>query len=156
MGSELLTQLPGEGDSAITIPHSSYTDIFEEQFPYYLAIGMTTDEYWHGDPTLCKAFRKADLIRQERMNNEKWLQGAYIYEALCAASPLMNAMSKRGKPFPYPKKPYESQKPQSKKSRVEIEKEEAQVQKDKFLAQMSMINAKFERQAKKEGEERGG
>lgn len=156
MGSEFLIQLPDEGDSATTIPHFSYADIFEEQFPYYLAIGMTAEQYWHGDPTLCKAYRKAEEIRQERMNYEKWLQGSYIYEAVCAASPLFNPMSKRGKPFPYPKKPYEFKKAQEKKSKVEVEKEEAQVQKDKFLAQMRMINAKFERQAKKEGEERGG
>ncbi len=156
MGSELLTQLPNEGDGASTVPHFSYTDVFDEHFPYYLAIGMTAEQYWHGDPTLCRAYRKADRIRQERMNYEKWLQGAYIYDAICQASPLLNAFSKRGKPFPYAKKPYEFDKPVEKKSRVEVEKEQAEIQKNKFMNQMRMINAKFARMEKEEGEKRGG
>lgn len=156
MGSELLSKLlPDEGDDESKIvPHLSYSDVFENHFPYYLAIGMTVDEYWNGDPSLCKAFRKADEIRRERMNYESWLQGAYVYEALCGASPLFNAMSKRGKPFPYAKKPYEFKKPEKQKTNAEAEREEAKIQKDKFMRQMQMINARFARQAK-EGDDNG-
>ena len=35
-----------------------------------------------------------------------WLQGAYIYQAVLCASPLLHAFAKKGvKPIPYPKEP---------------------------------------------------
>lgn len=156
MGDKLLSCLPSQGGEGKPSPPLSYTEVFEEQFPYYLSIGMTPDLYWNGDPTLCKAYRKADILRQERINHEKWLQGAYIYEALCQASPLLNGMSKRTKPFPYPKKPYDLKLPTKKKTEIEKENEEAAVQKDKFMRQMQRINAKFSRIKKEEGESNGG
>ena len=88
-------------------PSFTYTEKFYADFPYYLSIGMTYDQYWNDDVDLVKHYRKADLIRTERMNYEKWLQGMYIYEAICDASPILQAFAKRGtKPIPYPDKPY--------------------------------------------------
>ena len=80
----------------------TYTEKFYEAFPYYLSIGMTYDQYWNGDCTLPKYYRKADGIRKERRNEELWLQGMYIYEALCDVSPVLHAFAKKGtKPVPY-------------------------------------------------------
>lgn len=88
------------------IPPFSLT--FEEQFPYYLAIGMTYEQYWEEDCTLVKAYRKAEEIRQKKFNQESWWQGIYIYEALCNVSPIFNPYAKKGtKPLPYPNKPYD-------------------------------------------------
>lgn len=88
-------------------PISSYTDIFNEQFPYYLSIGMTYDQYWNDDCLLVKYYRKANKMRNDRKNQELWLQGMYIYEALCDVSPILHAFAKSGtKPNPYPDKPY--------------------------------------------------
>lgn len=149
MGDQFLISLPEEGDKENEPdPPLSYTEIFENHFPYYLAIGMTPDEYWNGDNQLPKAFREADKIRMKRMNHEKWLQGAYIYEAICAASPLIN-FSKRSKAYPYMKTPFETEKPVSKKSKIEQEKEEMQRNIEKFERMMIRVNAKF---ARKEGE----
>lgn len=76
--------------------------------PQYLAIGMTADEYWNGDPDLVKAYRKAEQIRLERQNYESWVQGAYIYEALCDAAPVFRDFVKNGtKPRPYRDKPFD-------------------------------------------------
>lgn len=98
MGSELLGRSPCQ---------KNYKAIFEERFPYYLTIGMSADEYWSGDCTLAKAYRKADEIRRNERNHELWLQGLYIYEALCDVSPLLRAFAKNGtKPLPYPSEPY--------------------------------------------------
>lgn len=85
----------------------SYTEQFYEHFPFYLAIGMTYDQYWNDDCQLVKYYRKAHKLKNEQKNQELWLQGMYIYEALCNVSPVLHAFAKRGtRPLPYPEKPY--------------------------------------------------
>ena len=83
----------------------TYTDIFDEAFPYYLSIGMSYELYWHGEPNLVKAYRKADEMRVDRMNYEKWLQGLYIYQGIGCLTPILNPFSKKHKPEEYPKEP---------------------------------------------------
>lgn len=74
----------------------------------YLAMGMTGAQFWEQDCTLVRAYRKAFMIKQERENYLAWLNGLYIYEALCDASPVLHAFAKSGtRPRPYPEKPYE-------------------------------------------------
>jgi hypothetical protein len=66
---------------------------------------MTYDQYWRQDGDLVKFYRKADEIRKKRINQEAWLQGAYIYQALCCVAPVLHAFAKNGtKPEPYPEK----------------------------------------------------
>jgi len=68
---------------------------------------MTPAQYWDEDCQLAKWYRKADELRRKRKNEELWLQGMYIYEALCCVAPVLHAMAKGGtKPAPYPTKPY--------------------------------------------------
>lgn len=43
---------------------------------------MTADEYWFGEPRLAEAYREAQKLRDERRNQELWLQGLYIYDAV--------------------------------------------------------------------------
>ncbi len=98
MGGEFL-------DSSPQLP--SYTDQFNEHFPYYLSIGMSYDQYWNMDCTLVKHYRKAHELKRNYKNQELWLQGLYIYDALCAVSPVLRAFAKPNtKPIPYPEKPY--------------------------------------------------
>ena len=90
-----------------SLPLLTYTKTFYEHFSYYLSIGMTPDQYWDGDPTLTKYYREAEEKRIERRNQEFWLQGMYIYEAICDVSPILHAFAKKGaKPHPYSDKPY--------------------------------------------------
>lgn len=106
MVSGSLSSAEGSGDS-VTAPLSTYTEKFNELFPYYLSIGMSERQYWDEDSTLVTAYRKADEIRMTRRNQEMWLQGAYIYDALCRMSPVLHAFAKKGtKPAPYPSEPY--------------------------------------------------
>ncbi len=86
----------------------SYTDIFEQLCPYYMSIGMSYDDFWNGDVSMVKAYRKANELRDKRKNEDLWLQGRYFYDALCAASPLYRFTMKKGmiKPEPYTKEPY--------------------------------------------------
>lgn len=111
MDSELVSDsLPvGENGGAKKsfAPVKTYTEQFYEVFPYYLSIGMTADEFWNQDCTLTKYYRKAHAMQLDRKNEELWLQGMYIYEALCDASPLLHAFAKQGtKPLPYPNEPF--------------------------------------------------
>ena len=73
-----------------------------------MSIGMTYDEFWNQDVKLVEVYRKAMELRDKRRNQELWLQGMYIYEALCDASPLFRFSMKKGvvKPEPYAKEPY--------------------------------------------------
>ena len=73
-----------------------------------MSIGMTYDEFWNQDVKLVDVYRKAMELRDKRRNQELWLQGMYIYEALCDASPLFRFSMKKGvvKPEPYAKEPY--------------------------------------------------
>ena len=71
-----------------------------------MALGMTRDEYWNGDPFLVYDYIEADAERQIRRNQEAWLQGAYICEAVGVA--IAQAFSKNRNNLPkYPDSPYD-------------------------------------------------
>ncbi len=126
-------------------PLFTYTEKFYELFPYYLSIGMTYEQYWEGDSTLVKYYRKAEELRNEKRNQELWLQGMYIYEALCDVSPVLHAFAKKGtKPTPYSDRPYALTAEQNR--RKEEEKQRRLVEKGKkFMEAMAAsINKKFE------------
>ena len=101
-----------EGDvdaksKGVGVTLSAYRAAFEKACPYYLSIGMTATEYWDGDPSLPKYFRKAQELRNQIRNQELWLQGMYVYEAIADVAPILQAFAKKGaKPRPYPDKPY--------------------------------------------------
>lgn len=109
MGSELVSDSAthkNRSDSLVA-PIYLYSKKFDELFPFYLSIGMTYDQYWNEECTLTKAYLQAYKLNQKRENNRLWLQGMYIYEALCDVSPIMHAFAKKGtKPVPYPSQPY--------------------------------------------------
>lgn len=65
---------------------------------------MTFEEYWDGDNRLPKYYRKKHDLERKNKNFELWLQGYYVYQALCASSPILNAFSKAKEPLPYPNK----------------------------------------------------
>jgi len=94
-------------------------------------MGMSSDEFWHGELKLVKSYREAYRIKQEIKDYELWKQGMYVYEAILNASPILHAFAKKGtKPRPYPEKPYGLEKQESKKQkakRVENERLKAQV-----------------------------
>ena len=127
-------------------PLKSYGEIFDEQFPRYLAMGMTTEEYWNGDNNLPKMYREADKIKRERRNQEFWLQGLYIYEAMLDVSPVLHAFAKKGvKPLPYRTEPI----PVTQEVARLKEEQEEQARYDKAKERMQMFmqanNQKYER-----------
>ena len=95
-----------DGDKGLT--RQSYGETFKQLCPYYMSIGMSYEEFWDGDVSMVKAYRKSYELQEKRRNQELWLQGMYFYEALCDASPLFRFSMKKGtiKPEPYVKEPY--------------------------------------------------
>ena len=151
MDSELvsspLSAEEGSGQSS-SLPHFTYTEQFNERFPYYLSIGMTPEQYWEGDCTLVKYYRKAEELRNEKRNQELWLQGMYIYEAICDVSPILHAFAKKGvKPHPYPSRPYAISEKQIKQEREEKERKLAEKGKRFMEALMQSTNKRFGEQS---------
>lgn len=88
----------------------SLTKIFEEWCPIYMSYGMSYDEYWHGDAYVAKFYREAFELNNRHRDEEFWMQGMYVYDAICRVAPILHAFSKSGtKPLPYPEKPYMAQ-----------------------------------------------
>lgn len=141
----MVTSSESAEGSGLTAPFSnSYTTVFYDLFPFYLSIGMTFEQYWDGDPTLAKYYRKADELRRKRRNEELWLQGMYIYEALCDVSPVMNAFAKKGtKPHPYVDHPYAISATERKDERILQEKKDREKAKRYMEAKMAAINKRF-------------
>ena len=134
----------GGGEQDSSAPSNTYTDKFYELFPYYLAIGMTYDQYWNDDPTLVKYYRKADSMKQARLNEQLWLQGMYIYEALCDVSPILHAYAKKGtKPKPYSEKPYAITKDERKREVEELERKMVEKGKRYMNAVMQSTNKRL-------------
>lgn len=69
--------------------------------------GMTSDEYWNGNPYLCVAYRKKHKLDIERRNQELWLEGNYIYNAIMIAISNIHLDGKHHKINPYLEKPFD-------------------------------------------------
>lgn len=95
---------------------------------------MTYNDYWYGDVNMVRAFRQAQKIKDRRRNQELWLQGMYIYEALCDVSPILHAFAKKGtKPQTYSSEPYAITAEEIK----EREEREARLREERIKAQFA-------------------
>lgn len=108
MGEQLLGEKFSQEDMGAGGDTSalSYTDIFYQCLPHYLAMGMSADEFWNCDPKLYPAYREMDRIKNERENERLWLQGAYVYQAILLTAPRLNSL-KPEEPLSYPEKPFD-------------------------------------------------
>ena len=109
-----------------------------------MSIGMTYDEFWNQDVKLVEVYRKAMELREKRRNQELWLQGMYIYEALCDASPLFRFSMKKGvvKPEPYAKEPY----PITAAEVREREERDARVKEERLKAEFAAFAERMRKQ----------
>lgn len=139
MGSEFLSE---EKTQAEFVP-PSYIEMFYKAFPQYLVMGMTAEQYWDGDCALTKYYRDAYRLKQEHQNYMAWLQGAYVYDAICAVSPVLHAFAKKGtKVEPYLKTPYNMRTQESNDKKTE-KTNSINAMQAKFLNMASKINQKF-------------
>ena len=107
---------------------------------------MSSAEYWEGDCLLTRYYRKAYKIKQEEINNNAWLQGVYVYDAISTA--LHNALKgKNTKSRSYAKQPYNF----GNRNKTEFEKaREVEIEQQKAVAWMEnfvRINQKKQSQS---------
>ena len=113
-----------------------------------MSIGMSYDEFWHGDVAKVKAYRQAYELQEKRRNQELWLQGMYFYEALCDASPLFRFSMKKGivRPEPYLKEPY----PITAADLREREEREAKLREERIKAGFAAFAARIAKKSQKD------
>lgn len=101
--------------------------------------GMTYADYWHGDPWMVVAYREAYMLKQRKKNEEMWIQGAYIANAVSVS--INNSFSKRK--IDYMKQPLDIYP----KTKAEMQ-EEARQEKLKLIRQLSIMASKFKNKLK--------
>jgi len=109
-------------------------------FPAYLAMGMTYDLFWNGDPALAKAYRTADSIRRRRRNEELWLEGMYTAEALSAT---VGNMFSKGTKHQYPSEPFPITAEEQQERREREERARMERIKAAFTAKALTVNARM-------------
>lgn len=86
---------------------TSLSTFFEKMCSIYMSYGMSYDEFWYDSPYRAKFYLESYKLKIRQQDEHMWMQGMYIYEALCKVSPVLHAFSKKGtKPLPYSTKPY--------------------------------------------------
>ena len=144
------------------VEHIFLTETFERLCPYYMAIGMTYDQFWRDDVTMPIMFRRAYKIKQEENKWNNWEGGVYTYEALLKVSPVLHAFAKNGtKPLPFSEKPYGIEKLKEDietdnmiKVKEKEEREKQKIENERLRAQIYFNN--WYNNTKKYFEEKGG
>ena len=142
----------GDGEVS-TSPRKTFSELFEEIFPAYLAMGMTWTQFWIDEPKLAIAYRKADAIRKRRTNEELWLEGLYFAEALSAT---VGNMFSKGQKHQYPTEPYPLTEDEQKERREREEKARMERMKAAFIAKSLKVNTKLGGTTHDECGEKGG
>lgn len=145
MGSELVSQTSLEASDTVkggvTKSNSPFlfTDIFETYCPILMSMGMSYDEFWNGDVEIVKYYMEANKIRKRQENERLWLQGMYVYDAICCVSPLFGWQPKE--PLPYPTIPYAIDDDTQKEYNRIVEEKREKTNKENFLKFMNTFNS---------------
>lgn len=86
------------GDVETPTAKLSYTEVFESECPFYMAIGMTYEEFWYKDPFLVRYYKQSHDVKRKIRNEEMWVQGMYFAKA------IGSCLDKKNK---YPEKPFD-------------------------------------------------
>ena len=103
-------------------------------------MGMTWSQFWLDEPELVIAYRKAELIRKRRKNEELWLEGIYMAEALNAT---VGNMFSKGQKHPYPAEPFPITAEEQQERREREEKARMERMKAAFIAKSLQVNTKM-------------
>ena len=118
------------------VEDTSLTKTFEKACPIYMSYGMSYEDFWYGPAFMTTFYKDAYKLRVRQQDENNWMLGMYVYEAILNCSPVLHAFSKKGtKPLPYPEKPYLADQLVEK---TEAEKEqEMENERLKFIVQMN-------------------
>ena len=103
-------------------------------------MGMTWAQFWLEEPEMAAAYRKAEMIRKRRMNEELWLQGIYVAEAL---SSTVGNMFSKGQKHLYPAEPFPITAEEQQERREREEKARMERLKAAFIAKSLQVNTKL-------------
>lgn len=153
MGDVLTEEKPKE--------QNTFSKIFREVFPHYLAIGMPAEEFWDGDSWLVKAYRDAYRIRSENEYKEAdhraWLTGVYIQRALAATPLVVNGFVPKGHHMKdYPNRPMsmEQEERDRKATQKKQEENKQQMAQAMFQAFTEKMNRNIKRRLEREKAEK--
>lgn len=109
----------------------THSRIFREVFPHYLAIGMSAEEFWDGEPWLARSYREAYRIRLENQDRiadrNAWRMGEYVRYALASVPIAVNGFVPKGhRMLEYPEKPMTAQAEERKREETERKTQENQ------------------------------
>ena len=118
------------------VESTSLTELFEKACPIYMSYGMSYNDFWYGPAFMTTFYRDANKLKLRQQDENNWMIGMYVYEAILDCSPVLHAFSKKGtKPLPYAEKPYLTDVFETKtEAQKEQEKENERL---KFLIQMN-------------------
>ena len=103
-------------------------------------MGMSWTQFWIDEPELAVAYRKSDMIRKRRKNEELWLEGMYVAEALSAT---VGNMFAKGQKHQYPAEPFPITADEQQERREREEKARMERMKAAFIARSLRMNAKL-------------
>ena len=107
---------------------------------------MTYEQYWDGDCQLVKYYRKAHEMQQDRRNQELWLLGLYVYEAVSDLAPILHAFAKSGtKPHPYPNEPFPRTAKEVRERKERDERKKFEQHRARLAAWKDSVNALMKR-----------
>ena len=113
----------------------------------YIAYGMTYEQYWYGDPWMVRAYAQSYLIRRKIENENAWIQGAYIANAVTIS--IANTFGK--KRVDYLKKPLDL----FEKTEAE-QKNEIRAERKKLIAWLNSMKRASVRKKENTGSESDG
>lgn len=145
----------GEGGiSYDSLSSITYTELFETHLPFFLSIGMTYEQYWDGDVQIAKFYRRAYEQKRERINEQLWLQGLYIYDALLRVAPAFRPMSK-AEPDKYMSEPLPITETALKKRKIKEAKAKQEAIRERAEAFVSNFNRTIRNKKRKEEDDAG-
>ena len=89
------------------VESTSLTKTFEEACPIYMSYGMSYKDFWYGPVYMTRFYRDANKLRIRQQDENNWMIGMYVYEAIIDCSQILHAFSQKGtKPLPYAEKQF--------------------------------------------------
>ena len=153
MEGDFLTKAPSSEDEAGGDHRpKSFSEVFDKMCPYFMIMGMSYDDYWNLNTVVHKAYREAYEIRKRNDEWSRWRLGAYFYNALLCAAPLMRAGFGKGKveAGKYPEEPW----PLTRKEEEERQAARDKANYEKALAQRRAASDAALKRRAEEGKEK--
>lgn len=108
-----------------------------------MAMGMSYEDFWFGDPEKARYVREAYLYKLEEDNRSMWMMGRYVYEAIFANAPVLRAFSSATSPSQYLQDPLPATKRMAREQEEKRIREERQRIRAEMESQIAAANKKM-------------